>query len=526
MKLKLVSAACLALCSLSSFAATQDSCPSTLTPDALVNKCAPDFTFYMGGASAQAGALTNAILKPANLFDVSAPLVKVRLTAKSISGTGSSTTSLSAGKDGNTIAFVGIGAVGTSAAGKRLAVIYNKANGSFAGVNQLLYPKTGEKENTTLVLTTLAEQKSGKGKTTACTPSAVLADTVTATSEKLGYTTYECDSEVAFNTAWGGDKAKSMSMALADVRPSEATPGIYGGLIAKWKSANFPAVTTGMQGFGVIVSPALYTSLIAAQVAKGQLANSCLTSEQVGGATDTITAACQPNLPTAAYTSLVTGKTTSAADFLGNSDAAGTLITLARRTDTSGTQAASNIFFANQAATAAKATLRDFDNAPTVAIGNPADSAASVSYTDVRVFEKTGTGDVITAVSGATGYALGVVSLENTYSMSSKTTGVKKALYVKLDGISPNLTTAADGTTVLDAKARVGILNGYPMVYEMQALTSAKLGEPYKAIAGKIVTALQDPAGDLAGIAYIGSTDTAKNTPFKRLNSNYAPLSK
>jgi len=522
MKLKLVSAACLALCSFGSFAATASSCPATPTAADLVNKCAPEVTFYIGGASAQAGALTTALLTPGVIFDESKPFAKVRDVAQTISGSGSATAVNAGVKDGNTIAFVGYGAAGTgTAAGKRVAVIYNKANGSFAGVNQLLNPKAALAENTTLVLTTLTEQK-GAGKAVACTTSALAADTVAAVAgTKLGYSTYECASEAAFSTGWGADKAKAMSLALADVRPSEATPGV----VAKWKASAFPAVTTGMQGFGVIVSPNLYTALIKKEVAAGHLAASCLTSEDVTSAVQVITAACQPNLPSAAYTSLITGKTTTAADFLGDSTDTN-LIVLARRTDSSGTQAASNIFFANQAAYNAKTPTTD--NAPDVIKGNPADPTASVSYGDVRVFEKTATGDVITAVKApaAGSYAIGVVSLENYYSMTKASSKLGGALYVKIDGISPNLTVDGSGNTVVDGKDRAGIIAGYPFAFEMQAIQSAKLAEPYATIAGKIVTALKDPAGNLAGIAYIGSTDTTRNTPFTRLNSNYAPLSK
>ncbi len=534
MKLKLVTAACLALCSVGAFAATvTPSCPATPTADDLINKCAAEVTFYIGGASAQSGALKTAVLTPGVLFDATKPFAKVRDTALSISGSGSTTTALAAGKDGNTIAWVGYGAATLTggAAGKRLHVIYNKANGSFAGVNQLFVPKTTAAENVTLQLTTLAQQKSGLGKAVACATSAVAADTVAASATSLGYSTYECASEAAFSAGLGGDKQKAMHLALADVRPSEATPGIYGGLIAKWKPAAFPAVITGMQGFGVIVSPSLYTAMIAKEVAAGRLPSSCTTSETVGGATDVLTAACQPNLTTAAYTSLVTGNATTVDAFLGNGDTTSSLI-LARRTDTSGTQAASNIFFANQAATAAKAALRSTDTAPAVMAGNPADPTLANVVGNLSVFEKTGTGDVITAVSGATGYAIGVVSLDNGYTTTKATSALKGALFVKVDGISPNFVNGA-----LEAKQRGGIISGYPFVYAMQALTSAKLADPYKALATAVTTELQNPVANLTGIAYIGSTDATKNTPFLRTQAadpagkvistaNYAPLSK
>jgi hypothetical protein len=105
-------------------------------------------------------------------------------------------------------------------------------------------------------------------------------------------------------------------------------------------------------------------------------------------------------------------------------------------------------------------------------------------------------------------------------------------LFVKVDGISPNFVNGA-----LEAKQRGGIISGYPFVYAMQALTSAKLADPYKALATAVTTELQNPVANLTGIAYIGSTDATKNTPFLRTQAadpagkvistaNYAPLSK
>jgi hypothetical protein len=450
----------------------------------------------------------------------------VRDIAQSLSGSGSATAALAPGKDGNTIAFVGYGATGTgTAAGKRIAVIYNKANGSFAAVKQLLLPKADLAENTTLQLTSLVEQKSGTGKgVLACRSSTVASDKVAAQAGiQLGYATYLCASEAVFATGWGADKMKAMALALTDVRPSEATPGV----IAKWKPSAFPAVTTGMQGFGVIVSPALYTALIAKEVAAGHLSASCLSSELVGnGTADTLHAACQPNLANADYTGLVTGAVSTSNAFLG-ATADTHLITLVRRTDESGTQAASNIFFANQAGTAAKLADRGKDTAPTVLAGIPANPALPMVYGDLRVFEKTTTADVIAAVSAAanTSYAIGVVSLENRYHTVLANSALNGALFVKLGGISPNLADVA-GSTAVDATARAGLRAGYPMAYAMQAVTNAKLAEPYATLAAKIVAALQDPTADLPGIAYIGSGDTAKNTPFVRANSNYAPLSR
>jgi hypothetical protein len=533
MLFKFFCAVVLALSAVLAFAnGTLPTCRGTPTAADLVNRCAPEVTFYVGGASAQAASLTKALLTPGLFFDASKPFAKVRDIALSVSGSGSPSAALPPGKDGNTIAFVGMGASGTGlAAGKRLAVIYNQANGSFAAVKQMLDPKASLKldadpdENTTLVLTSLAEQKAGTGKgVNACNVSPVAADKVPAQpGVQLGYWTFECTTEAPFATAWGMDKVNTMALALSDLRPSEAVPGV----ITRWKPAAFPTVTTGMQGFGVIVSPNLYTALIAKEVAAGNLSRTCLTSEVVGnGNADTVSAACQPNLPNGDYTALVTGAVTTADSWLGTTGDNHRIV-VARRTNASGTQAVSNIFFANQAGIAPRAVDQATDAAPTVLPGNPANPGQARVYGSVHVFEKSSTSEVITAVASATAdsYAIGVVSLGSLYNTTVATSALQGAQYVKLGGISPNLIGVDDVTTV-DATARAAIQLGYPMVYAMQAVTSAKLGEPYATLASKLIVALQDPEIDLPGIAYIASSQKNKNTPYLRAKSNYAPLSR
>jgi hypothetical protein len=80
--------------------------------------------------------------------------------------------------------------------------------------------------------------------------------------------------------------------------------------------------------------------------------------------------------------------------------------------------------------------------------------------------------------------------------------------------VSPDFTGASD--TALDNKYRTALQNGYSFAYEFQTLKSSKLGEPYASVYNKIVAGLKDPVANLTGIAYIGSTDNAKNTPWTR----------
>lgn len=498
MKLKHITAACLALCSAGAFAALPPVTCDATTLGGMINTCAPEVTFYVGGASAQSGALNAVLAAGAGIFDTSNVRGKISLTSASISG-------LNGGTDvtkTSTVGYIGLGAAGTTYAGKRVLVIYNKANGSAAGVLQLLTGKgTGALEEVTLV--TATKKNLLKGIPGTCNVN------TQSTAGSLGDAV--CGTEVAFKSAWGADATpqKSMHLALSDVRPSELVPGV----VKKWDMVKFPSVTTGMQGFGVAVNPALYTALIAKEVTAGNLASSCLTSEVVGGATDVISAACQPNLSKALYSSIITGKVTTADALLGTTGDTNAL-TLARRVNSSGTQAASNIFFAGQAGFITK----------TPTVDGYADVLGAGTVGSLTVAEGSTTGDVITAISGnTTGYALGVASIENTYSMTKSASKLKGALFVKLENVSPNFNMA---TGALDSKHRVGMQSGYPFAYDMQAIKPAALAGDYLDISDKIIAGLKDPAANLAGIAYIGSTDTAKNTAYTHNGLNYLPLVK
>ncbi|MEI6762225.1 MAG: hypothetical protein WCO22_17420, partial [Betaproteobacteria bacterium] len=237
MKLKLVALACITACAGSAFAATAKPNSCTITASSandatsqaqLVNKCAPEITFFVGGASAQANALKTVLTTNGAIFNTGLPFVKVRDVASTISGTGSTATA-AAGTDYNTIAYIGYGASSiASIAGKRVMVIYNKANGSFAGVNTLLTGAGGAGEQITLVTTTATEQATTGGKATACA-----LGTTASTSSYDAIPTYDCTTEAAISTGWGADKQKALHMALSDVRPSEAVPGV----VASWKPA-------------------------------------------------------------------------------------------------------------------------------------------------------------------------------------------------------------------------------------------------------------------------------------------------
>ena len=111
--------------------------------------------------------------------------------------------------------------------------------------------------------------------------------------------------------------------------------------IAKAKLTSLTAIPLVMQGFGIAVNPNLYSALQTKNVAEGLLPSSCS-----AGVTS---AACQPTIRRVEYAGIVTksGSYDSATKLLGTSSAQA--LTLVRRGDLSGHQAAANIHFANNA---------------------------------------------------------------------------------------------------------------------------------------------------------------------------------
>jgi len=537
MKIKLISMAALAVCGSSAFA-TPLTCgaPATSTVD-LVTACVPEVTLYMAGASAQQPATTKLMTTTDAVFDLTKAIAKV--SKASAGGLGAK----------NTEIYVGTGSskLTGGAAGKRIAVVFNTANGSFAGVKQMTEGKDtngisgsvgGEMDSQGLV--TAAMAKAGTPLT--CTrsgnewvaPAAGVAPTIPS---------YACTGN-AFNyvtTAPAGG-VKGVQLALADVAPNQATPGVL--TAGKWTAAKFPLTVTGMQGFGVMVNDKALQALIKREVAAGRMGADCLNIGATNGTTSTLTAACQPNLSHADMAALISGRARAA---LISGDAADTTkIAYYRRVDFSGTQASSNIQFGGQAATEGFKSADIYSGKVTSTGYLPLSRATTMDangqFTGVsddgnfltRAY--VGSGDVIsgstTAVPSILGvstdtanYAFGVVSLEKVWVAAKASSGIKGASWVKIGGISPNF--KADGTN--DTDHRFGMLNGYPFQYEMVAIKNAANSKTpmVAAVVEAIVAGMQDPKFNLAGIAYINSSDATKNANFTRggLGNNYAPLS-
>lgn len=439
--------------------------------------------------------VTSGVVTKSAVFDIAKPVVTINLAGNS-----------------NAYAYYGYGAPGKQYAGKKVAVIVNGTNGSMAGVNQLLTGlKSGsveagvdQQEYKTIMLHTAAAQKAGTAMPDAdvtVTTASALAPVVTLASTRVA----------DFKSAWGTDKQKVAHMAFSDVRPSEATPG----QIAKWDAAAFPAETIAMQGFGVVVNTNLYKALQTRDIAAGRMASACQ---------DVLTtAACQPNVSTADYTALMTGKVASAADFLGN-PAETRALTLNRRPASSGTQAATQIRFAGEANYFGKTPLAtgfDMAGSETAAVG----TGTTVAVNSMSVKTNVGTGDLIASIRGdVDNLSIGVASLDNPASKFGASRSAQTAFFVKLDGVSPDFTGASD--VALDGTYRTALQNGYSFAMEFQTLKSAKLAGDYSAIYADIVTGLKDPAANLTGIGYIKSADATKNTAWTRGGNNLFPLNK
>ncbi|NQW94214.1 MAG: hypothetical protein HQ446_09305 [Polaromonas sp.] len=523
MKLNKIAFGVLALTSIGAFAAATPSCTTANAADALlmVKNCAPEVTFYAAGATAMKNAIQAVLTADGKIFNKSLPFATLAQTGNS-----------------NVYGYFGTGAAGTAWAGKKVAVIVNGTNGSLAGVNQLLTGlKSGsveatvdQKEFITMQLHTATAEKAG---------TAMAADQITsATGTAIAATvTFVAGRTADFKTAWGKDKQKVAHMAFSDVRPSEATPG----QVAAWAPAAFPSETIAMQGFGVVVNNNMYKALMARSVRDGNLPSACDSAVDA----NMLLAACQPSISTVDYTALMTGKTTDANGFLRTTGET-KVLNLNRRPNSSGTQAATQIRFAGQAnffgAAKSLANVTNGILAKTVPVfdmagADAATVTAGVVSTTVdavnagfNVKTNSGTGDLIKSVQADTaGLSIGVASLDNAAASkfgasngAAASPDLETARWVKLDGVSPNF----KGDGAVDAKQRVGLINGYDFAFEFQTIKSSKLAAPYSDIYTAIVNGLKDPAANLTGVAYINSSDATKNTKYTRGANNNFPLNK
>ena len=479
LKLRLISAAAIAMCSMASHAAgnlVTAACTAPIADaaaaEALVANCAPVATLFVGGASTQQGNLLTVL--NATLFDTAA------MTPILIQDNASPTKA-------GVKAYLGKTKSVTNGypAGSLIYVVYNANNGSAGGVSQLLAktPKLADQTDPKKAVAEADVAFVGPAKD-ATTPGGTMKNTfcgTAATGVTSTTTLVACNSHTT----------QTADMALSDVRAEELY-ALYPA--ATGKISTLTQVPLFLQSFGVAVSQPLYIAL----QKKNGLADTCST-------TGIDTAACQPSLSRADYASLVAegGKIATLADLTADPSLTG-LLKLARRDDFSGTQAASNMFFVN-----GQCGGNDEAGVAKSIDANVAKAGGLLGGLAIRT-------DV--TIGSSTDYAIGVLGTGS---------GGKTNIYgrfVKIDGVSPNF----DGTYYMSATAtRAQIANGaYPFAYVMQGMyLTAMKDAAKKATVLAVFDGFKSSAlTDLAGIAYLDSAASnavaAKQAKYSRVDSN------
>ena len=557
MKIKLIAVAALAVCGSGAFAATAaPAAPNaalcaaalkTKTAVDLVNMCAPEAIVNVMGASAQQPAVLNLLTRAdGGIFDNTMPLAVV--TTGDGGAVAADATHAGVGaKASNTTIVYGYGAGGYSKTnpygGKRLAVVANFSNGSFAGLNAMVNTikapgttgtealHTGIYFNETLAPKLLA---AADAAALTCTvpidtvPALAVGSASSLTRNVTCSTGTDRSAVRDYVNELSGKTPRGVQLVTLDVPPEFATPGV----VSKSYSAKAVSLKeTGVQGFGIVVNNALLAALIQRDIAANKLASSC----NAVTAYTNLTADCQPSITRAEVAQFVTGKGTAATLLAGNT----TPVTYFRRVPFSGTQAVSNIVFAGQgASTDSKALAAYYTKTSNTFMGyQTAVGIDTTSTWDIKgnfttvanpgltVKGMVGSGDVLGGIAGATGYALGLVSLEKART-SDGTIAKNGVSWVKVDGISPN----SDGTA-WDASQRVGFAKGYPLQFNTVAAVNAATKDAGQInVVNTLVAALKDPSYDLPGVAYLdkAAVTAASKTnaaPYTRTINAYAPLS-
>jgi len=465
--------------------------------------CPPNYIFYITGASAPTNTVKQVVPK---LFNGTPVTITAPGTATNKSITG----------------WYGTANV-PGIAGSRLYVAYNSRDGSAAGVRQLI-SKTSTEDLAQIVV------PGGEG----CS---------LAASQTAGFTTVVCSKEFPVEA----------DMAFSDVLPWELDHAYL-----KANNLNkMPDVSSGklltttpvaLQGFTVAVNMNLYELLAKRDVARGVLPAECgsmvgstvasvalsggwsgtatVSTGMAIGANDNVANRCRPSISRAEYASLAgEGGVTSAAQWLGIPEAS-LAVTLNRRVASSGTQAASNMYFLNSQCSgygkditgvvtnvAGKNVNASLLGAPIKSTFGGAisprsgvtDLPGTLFGTGVYVREHSETADVRTAIrNNTTGYAIGVVSLDGGESGAL----VAEGRYIKVDGAHPMLKN--DGS--YDVSQRHALARGsYPFAFELQAVRKfTKKPTVLDNIAEKVISDVRGGDNALTGVAYFPGYNNEK----------------
>jgi len=425
----------------------------------------PEATFYIAGASAQkAGILANA----KDIF-FATPADVVYITSTGTKNTTNYSDPLNFPQ--GSVGFYGMSKASlTGGTSKRLLVLQSSANGSAAGINQVIAASTSADEAQVVTV----------GSTAGCTASGTSAASTTG----VALTAYKCSGYVG----------RVADMALSDVRVEEFLAGAIVGDPSTLNSS----LATHLGGFGVAANSNMYRALQQQNVFDGVLPATCATGaiNYSGG--------CQPSITKSQYLNVAAGFSPNVSDVVPNATLAnytgstfsGTgapLLRLMRRVITSGTQAASNIYFLNNACGAL--TTNQFD------------PVTGGDYGPIVVTEGSQTDDVIDGIKDDTAgvYALGVISLEK------KDGDLGNGRFVKINGSSP---TYPDGVT-LDSTRRKALIRGN---YDFATLMAAYWGTtPSTGMVSALLAAIKDPAlSNLGGVAYLQGSVAGKSTTLVR----------
>ena len=473
MKLKHIVLAGLVIVAGSASAAVVDpakTCPTTFTVEKaaqFANYCKPDVTFVIAGSSALGDAVAASV---PSFFNGATSYTLVKDGSGPWGSIGTAEVTMYYGMSNPTL-------TGTS---KRLVIYYNNRNGSAAGVSSLMAKTIANVPEAKMLPLT------GDSKTT-CNAGATAADGVTCT---------------------GTPVFLQADYALSDVHPQELlalNSAVTGGVAPS-------ALTVKplfMQGFGIAVSSSLYSKLQAAQG---------LTGKDAPCAAGDYTLACQPSISRLAYASLVSNQNASAyktlESLLGTTDTS--VLTLARRDEMSGTQAASQIFFNGSTCGAYKtpAVLRG----PDATTGATTTGVVDQSTTSLSIKEASSTGGVETLLKTTTDDVIGILPLSKAKKSNLTTAGVTYR-FVKIDGVSPDLNSSVTtSSTTLSSTVRENMINGsWPFqVTSFGVVTTKSLTGTKSLLISNLDLAIRDEARNFAGVGYFSSIDATKLSKVKR----------
>lgn len=261
--------------------------------------------------------------------------------------------------------------------------------------------------------------------------------------------------------------AKPEYIGFADV--SSKIFGAKGQLVAQTAGNTYVAdISVGAgQGFGVVVSPALYTLLQTDQGTTGV-----------------------PSISKTQYASLMSQTVGFWSTLLPNGTAhAASPLILARRSLSSGTQAAAELFFLDNPC-ATGPVGGSTGSTPGSSVGQSfADGA------DTLIVKQEGSSDAVLA-EASTGYVIGVVSLENPQPASSWK-------FVAIDGVFP-------GTANAPQFQKTNIVNGtYSFAYETYLFKSTK-----STLSAATLTNINDFSNAFIGDLGVGSNLSTSNGLF------------